>query len=244
MLPMTCPCKMACFVTSLCVASSATAGLIDVHTGSQTTQLRSGLIESMFQKTDDGISGDDLITLNETLLEDGITTEGAISVFFADTAQGLSLITLIGGSDGFADKTPGPSLLGLSLLWDGTEDTSLVNLDSGGYWSASMIGEDQMFGSGAFQWEHGLTWEAMALTQMVEGQTFDLDFVDLGIWPHAGNEVVVQLITFGDTGAWEVAKAEPFDDSHQIMMDGVILIPAPAALSLLAIGGLRARRRR
>jgi len=225
-------------------STTAMGSYVELQIGAGDVRLDSGALPGMFASPGDAISDDDLIELNSTLVESGVATEGYLSLMLADTEEGLALVVLVGGSDGFAGDKQAASLLGVSMIWDGTTDTSIVNLNSGGSWSASPLSDDQMLGSGAFQWQHGLSWEALALTNLFDGQALSMDLIDLGILPVDGHEVVLQLITFGGSGTWEVAATQAFDDTHQIAVAGLVTIPAPAVVGTLVFAMCRRNRKR
>jgi len=203
--------------------------------------IASGGLPGLFASAD-AITQADLETLNDDLIANGVETEGFLNIMLAETARGLSLISMFDGDDGWQGDLPPLSLLGVQAIWSGQSDTSIVNLDAGGSWQVGTSGPDHMIGSGAFQWEQGQSWEAMALTELVAGQTTQLTLIDLGLWPL--NEVLVQLVTFGGD-QWSVAQTVSFpDEGNSLVLDGVVEIPAPAALSLLAIAGVVTGRRR
>jgi hypothetical protein len=224
----------------LCPAGPAMGAAADITIGGVSHQLVAGDLPSMFGEPGDFITAEDLAALNDTLVDAGVETVGHVSLLLAETARGLSLITLFDGMDGSAPGTPPTSLLGAQLIWQG-EDTSLANLDAGGSWTVSPAGDD-LIGAGAFQWQQGLSFEALALTSLIDMQSVEMQLFDLGMFNM--DDQVLQLITLGNSGSWEVAATAAFSDEHAILLDATIVIPSPAALALLAIGGFGSRRRR
>jgi hypothetical protein len=211
-----------------------------VTIGGMSHELVSGDLPSMFGEPGAFITAEDLAALNDTLLDDGIDTVGHVSLLLAETSRGASLIALFDGIDGSAPGTPPTSLLGVQMTWQGL-DTSLVNLDAGGSWTVSPTG-DALVGAGAFQWEQGLSFEALALTDLINMQAVEMQLFDLGLYNM--DEQVLQLITFGNSNSWEVESTAAFSDTHEIIVDATIVIPAPSALAVLALAGLGSRRRR
>ncbi len=229
--------------TAMAIASSTLAGNgVTIQTDDGDVDLIAGTLPSMFAEAGSFITTSDLQTLNDTLIANGIETERRLTIFAANTARGLTLVSLFDGDDGFSDGIPPLSLLGVSLAWSGNEDTSLVNLNSGGNWSVSPAGDELMSGSGAFQWEQGLSYEALALASMLDGQTAEMQLIDLGLFQID----FVQLISFTGSGGWETADTIEFPDDHVISLGAVAFVPAPGAalLSILAAGTLGRRRRR
>jgi hypothetical protein len=218
----------------------AMGGSADLTIGGIQHQLMSGALPSMFGDPTDSITADDLTALNDSLVSAGIDTIGHVSVILAETSRGLSLITLFDGDDGNSPGQPPTSLLGVQLMWQG-EDTSLVNQDAGGSWTVSPAGDD-LIGAGAFQWQQGLSYEALALTSLINMQTVEMQLFDLGLFNM--DEQVLQLVTFGNSGAWEVAGTAAFSDEHDIVVEATIMIPSPATLAILVLAGLGSRRRR
>lgn len=226
---------MLCLLPGLAVASSA-----NITIGGLSHELVAGELPSMFGEPGAFITAEDLAAVNDSLLSAGIDTVGHVSLLLAETERGPSLITLFDGNDGSSPGTPPTSLLGVQMIWQGM-DTSLVNLDSGGSWTVSPAGDD-LIGAGAFQWEQGLSFEALALTDLINMQSIELQLFDLGMYNM--DEQVLQLITFGDSGSWEVESTAAFSETHEIVVDATIVIPAPATLALLALVGLGSQRRR
>ena len=111
----------------LCPAGLAMGAAVDITIGGVSHQLVAGDLPGMFGEPRDFITAEDLAGLNDTLVDAGVETVGHVSLLLAETARGLSLITLFDGMDGSAPGTPPTSLLGAQLIWQG-EDTSLANL--------------------------------------------------------------------------------------------------------------------
>lgn len=207
-----------------------------------TVDLSAGVIPGLFGDGGPIITEEELLAVNDTLMAAGIQTQGHLSILLSETERGLSLINLFGGSDGTAPGTPPISVLGCQLVWEGL-DTTMVNQDSGGTWTVSPAGGDLLVGAGAFEWQQGLSYEAMALTELVFGQTAYLQFNDFGMYNM--QEQVLQLITFSGSGGWEIAGTAAFID-YAIAIEAEIttVVPAPATLVVLALAGFAGPRRR
>ena len=234
--------------SGLLIAAGVLAPLPGVAAGSSANitiggvshELVAGDLPSMFGEPGSFITTEDLTALNDSLVAAGIETVSHISLLLAETERGPSLIALFDGDDGSSPGIPPTSLLGVQMAWQGT-DTSLVNLDSGGSWTVSPAGDD-LIGAGAFQWQQGLSFEALALTDLINMQSIEMQLFDLGLYNM--DEQVLQLITFGNSGSWEVESTAAFSDENGIVVGATIVIPAPGALALLALAGFGSRRRR
>ncbi len=97
-------------------------------------------------------------------------------------------------------------------------------------------------GAGACQWQQSWSREALALTDLINMQSVEMQLFDLGLYNM--DEQVLQLITFGNSGSWEVESTAAFSDENGIVVGATIVIPAPGALALLALAGFGSRRRR
>jgi len=231
---------MALLAVAPAALASGTGVTLQTDDGDVDLMARS--LPSMFAEAGSFITDADLQILNDTLVQDGIQTERRLTLCAAETARGLSLVSLFDGDNGVDDGVAPVSVLGVSLAWEGTEDTSLANLNAGGSWGVSPAGDDLMAGSGAFQWQQGLSYEALALASMLDMQMAELQLIDLGLFQID----FVQLISFGGSGAWESVGTIEFPDDHVISMDVVAFVPAPgpALLAMLATSLRRRRRRR
>ena len=207
-----------------------------------TVDLTAGAIPGLFGDGGSLITEEELLAVNDSLVASGIQTLGHLSILLAETDRGLALINLFDGSDGTAPGTPPISVLGCQLVWEGT-DTTMVNQDSGGTWTVSPAGGELLVGAGSFEWQQGISYEAMALTELVLGQTAYLQFNDLGMYNM--QEEVLQLITFTGANGWAVAGTAAFTD-HVIAIEAEIttVVPAPASLVVLALAGFAGPRRR
>ena len=206
-----------------------------------TVDLNAGAIPGLFGDGGSLITEKELLAVNDSLVDAGIQTVGHLSILLAETDRGLALINLFDGSDGTAPGTPPTSVLGCQLVWEGT-DTTMVNQDSGGTWTVSPAGDDLLVGAGAFEWQQGLSYEAMALTELVVGQTAYLQFNDLGMYNM--QEEVLQLITFTGSNGWAVAGTAAFTDNVIAIDAEINAVPAPASLVVLALAGFAGPRRR
>ncbi|MDG1837888.1 MAG: hypothetical protein P8I91_03700 [Phycisphaerales bacterium] len=231
-------------IASTSIATPTLAGSLDVSLtlNNETVDLTAGTIPGLFGDGGSLITEEELFAVNESLIAADIQTVGHLSILLAETDRGLALINLFGGNDGSAPGQPPISVLGCQLFWEG-HDTTMVNQDSGGTWTVSPAGDDWLVGAGSFQWQQGLSFEAMALTELNLGQNASFHFNDLGM--HNMQEQVLQLITFGDSGSWEVADTAAFTNGA-IEIDAEITnaVPAPGSLVVLALAGFAGPRRR
>lgn len=231
-------------IASAAIATPTLAGTPDASLtlNGGTVDLTAGVIPGLFGDGGSLITEEELLAVNNSLTAAGIETLGHLSILLAETDRGLALINLFDGSDGTAPGQPPTSVLGCQLVWEGL-DTTMVNQDSGGTWIVSPAGGDLLVGAGAFEWQQGLSYEAMALTELVLGQTARLQFNDLGMYNM--QEEVLQLITFSGSGKWEVAETAAFTaDAIVIEAEITTAVPAPASLVILALAGFAGPRRR
>ncbi|MBT5657724.1 MAG: hypothetical protein HOI89_08090 [Phycisphaerae bacterium] len=221
-------------------AMAAAGSSADLTIGGVDHNLSAGTMPSMFSEDGSYITPSDLAALNQSLLDDGVDTVGHVTILLAETYRGPTLITLFDGLDGSTPGLPPFSLLGVQMTWQGV-DTSLVNQDAGGSWTVSPSGDD-LIGAGAFQWQQGHNMEALAIAELINMQSVKMELFDLGAFNMA--DEVLQLITFGSGGSWEVEGTAAFSDTHEIVVDATIIIPSPSGLAMLCIAGFGGRRRR
>lgn len=221
----------------------ADAPMLSIEFNGSEVDLYAASIESIFATPGGEFSALDLEVVADTLVSGGISTQGYISLLMADTADGFSLIALFDGLEAPpADDSPVHSLLGVNALWQGAQDTSRAYTGPGS-WMANASG-DGWVGGGAFAWQHEVSSAGLAFSALQEGQTFDIDLIDLGLLEMQPQ--LFQLISFNGNAGFTVEATGEFDADGQIGFTAVveIVIPAPASLTLLSIAGLTARRRR
>ena len=207
--------------------------------------IASGEFAEILKSPGSVFSAEDMAHVDSTLQAQGLTTEGHISIMLAETGAGLSIITLMDGVD-----TPTPpgeqTRVGLTSFVP-TTATWQYNIDAGGTFDSFPIG-DQIVLSGAFEWQSGVNSEVLAISNLAD---LDIGTIALnsiipgGLTPNQS----IQILT-SDAGNWSVAAEFDFEatkDNETLMQYfdfEITAIPAPAALGLLALAGLRRRRRR
>ncbi|MEE2719284.1 MAG: hypothetical protein VX727_05835 [Planctomycetota bacterium] len=218
----------------------AVASTVQIEGPGIEVELRAGIMAGTL---DDGIqvfSADDLAFMQQELADDAVQTTGRISIILADTGNGLALINLFDGSilppRGLNDST-----LGFNSLAGSGADRHW-NTDSGGTVNWFDFGLTQMV-DGQFEWQSGLSSEGFAWSNLQEGDVGTMSFANLGLDKLVPD--MFQFVTYNGE-AWEVAGTADFaDGSSQLNLSFFVTnVPGPAALSLLAMAGVRSRRRR
>ena len=205
-------------------------------------ELHSGIMAGTL---DDGIqtfSSDDLSFMQEQLAEDGIDTAGHISILLAETGNGFAFINLFDGSATPLARGTNDSTLGFNSFIGGNAEHHW-NTDAGGSMSWFDFGLTQMV-DGTFEWQTGVTSEGFAWSNLEEGETGTVSFVDLGL-DKLIPDMMLQYITFNGV-SWEVAAYDDFDaDATQYNVSFYVTgVPGPAGIAVLALAAMRRRRRR
>lgn len=205
-------------------------------------EIDSGIMAGTLADGVQTFSNEDLAFMQEQLADDGIDTAGHISMLLAETGNGIAFINLFDGSATPFLGGANDSALGFNSLIGGDAQHHW-NTDSGGSMSWYDFGLTQM-ADGTFEWQTGVTSEGFAWSNLQEGEAGTVSFVDLGL-DKLMPDMMFQYITFNGM-SWEVAAYDDFaDGSSQYNISFYATdIPAPAAVSLLALGAMRRRRRR
>jgi hypothetical protein len=225
---------------AIAMASTVHAGWASVVVNGAETSIRSVNMPNLLSDPGTVFSNADVDALHDSLNNGGVDTLGYLTMVLAETARGTSLVLLADGP-GTPITVPNESLLGIEAIWDGT-DTSLINLADGGSWTVTDIGDGTQVGAGAMQWLHEWSYEALTITELSQGQSVLMNMYDLGMVDMY--EQVLQLVSFTQSGEWSVLSTYSFNDESTITANTTILaVPGPMTIALLAMAGLRRRRR-
>ena len=189
-------------------------------------------------------SAEDMAELDDTLQSSGVQTSNRISILLAETGAGLSLITLF---DGVSEGGSGDQATVTASSFIPTTATWQYNVDNGGSFSSFPLG-DQTVLNGAFVWNSGIETAAFSISNL---QTDDTGAISLAeIIPGSLDPTqTIQLLT-SSGGVWSVAESFDFltnpdgSPDFEYFTFEIGPVPAPAALALLGLAGIRTRRRR
>ena len=207
--------------------------------------IASGEFSDILSTPGTGFSTADMNTVNAALQKDGIETQGRISILLADTAAGLSVLTMFDGVQ-YPD-TPGKPTVVTSQATVPQSATWQYNIDAGGTFDVFPVGNNTML-SGAFNWIPGVNSEAMSVSSLEEGNngSFYMNAVDQG---GLSTQEPIQFLTM-QAGMWSYAETLGFQDSDsggpdfEYLTFEITAIPAPSGLLLLAFAGYGLKRRR
>ena len=167
--------------------------------------LASGEFADILKTSGTAFSAADMNEVNTALQADGIQTQGYLSIFVANTAAGLSIVTMM---DGVESATPtGEATIVSATSFVPSTATWQYNLDAGGSFDSFAIG-DQVVLNGLFEWNSGIESEAFAISNL---QMDDMGSITLnnilpgGLSPNQ----TIQLLT-SNGGEWSVADTFDF----------------------------------
>ena len=86
------------------IATTASADVIHISTGSDSFDLNSIAYDGLFDTPSGNFSSNELASVHETLNSWGIDTDGLITILPLSTNAGLSLLTLVDQELGFGDN--------------------------------------------------------------------------------------------------------------------------------------------
>ncbi|MAT80421.1 MAG: hypothetical protein CMJ29_02820 [Phycisphaerae bacterium] len=207
--------------------------------------LASGEFADILSSPGTGFSTADMNAVNAELRKDGIETQGRISILLAETAAGLSVLTMFDDVD--VVDPPGTPTIVTSQVTVPQSATWQYNIDAGGTFDVIPIGNEILL-SGAFNWNSGIDSEAMAVSNLGEGDSGSFylnEFEQGGLSPNN----TIQMLTM-QGGVWTVIEsldflpAEGGGPEFEYLTFEITQIPGPAGMCLLAIAGLGVTRRR
>jgi len=183
-----------------------------------------------------------LTALHADLNADGIVTNNMISVVFAKTSFGFSLLTLVDNQEdavtfdrvtatlGFSSAVQRSDTLGPNQWINDQGGDIAVSVDEPGNFQA---------GLGTFEWDSVSGFgDAFAWSDLAAGDFISNNFTELA----AG--FGFQFITF-DGAEWQVAETAEFSGAGQFAYAArVIPLPTGGALGVVGLAGLAAMRRR
>jgi len=233
---------MIVVATSTTALAESTARLLS-WSGTE-INLTSGEFSDILTSPGTGFSTADMNEVNSVLQNDGIQTEGRISIMLAQTGAGLSILTMFDGVEtidppGTPTVVTAQAVVPLSATWQ-------YNIDAGGTFDVLPAGNELLL-SGAFNWNSGVDSEAMAVSNLDAGQEGSF-FLNQIVQGGLINESI-QFLTM-EAGVWTQAELLEFipdenggPDFEYITFD-ITSIPSPAGFMLLGLAGSISNRRR
>ena len=231
------------FITILALLWGGTAAFGDylaIDTVDGSYALSAGQFEGILGGTDNSFSMNDLDILAATLQNDGIETAGRMSFLLASTDAGLSFVGLFDGLEGNDPTNSDPDqFLGISATTSANTDW-FASGDSGSDVDWYDMGNDSQLINALLAWDHGQTSAGFAWSNVQMAQTGTTNLYDVDLTDYAPEPI--QFLTYTGDG-WEVAGQSAFSVLGQYAFSHQY-VPAPGALTLLALAGLSVRRRR
>ena len=234
--------KTTCATTLLSViATTASADIIHISTGSDSFDLNSISYDNLFDTPSGNFSSTDLAAIHGTLNSWGIETGGVITILPLTTNAGLSLLTLVDQELGFGDTG-----LDASIALSSTAPSSLgmyINDYDQDIWTLI----DPPFGSQTmgtlFVWGGSGSGDGFAWTGLSVGDAISYTFVDSGTIGGALDYETFQFVGWGESG-WNVVSTNAFKLDGTSVFTGMVIPAPPVALVLSAVAlGYRPRRR-
>lgn len=218
----------------------ATAEYITISGADGVYDLYAGDFSGLLGSSDHQFSMSELDILAATLNNDGIETVGHLTFILASTDAGISFIGLF---DGVTANDPNGSMsnqfLGLSSTTSSDTDWFVSgNTDSQTDWYD--LGNGTQLINAYLGWEHEQTSAGFAWGDVQTAQAGTVNLYDIDLTEFAGEPI--QFVTYTDTH-WDVAGTADFSVLGQYAFS-YQFVPAPGAITLLALAGLTGTRRR
>jgi hypothetical protein len=180
-----------------------------------------------------------LAAFNAQLNADGIVTDGRVTIAAVDSDSGLGLIALVDQST----NTPGgPNSAALHLESFG--NVASISLASDPFVVIPSGSSKLAFGD--FAWDNAVSGEAFAWSGLNPGNTMTWRFQQNG--PLGLSEPATFQFVNWNGADWELisvpSNLASFSSSGEYGLSANVLVPSPAGMAILALGGLLAARRR
>ena len=221
-------------------AASASAESIRITGPSMFLELEGGSMPGTLGSGVEIFDTSDLEFMQQELQADGIDTQGRVSIFLAETANGWSVVSLFDGN-GSGNPLGNNSTIGFTSSTSDVADHHW-NTDNGGEMNWWDLGNQTQLVDGTFEWETGATSAGFAWSDMESGMSGTATYIDLGL-DQLVPQGMFQFLRWGGN-QWEVDHTADFQDASDTLALAFKVIPTPGALGLLGLAGLGSRRRR
>jgi hypothetical protein len=229
-----------CALVTEILATQASSDVIQVSNSNDSFLLYSHSIDGIFDTVSPSFSTSDLASLQSTLNNWGIDTDGKITILPVDTSAGLSFITLIDAESGFGD-TGFDGMLGLTSTAPNTASMFMNDSEQDTWTLIQPPFGSQTLGAifvwGSLESGDGFAWAGLAL-----GDALSFNFNDLDGDGGAIEAEAFQFVGWNN-GEWDVIASNGFKTDGTSVFTGMV-VPAPPAALLLAALSLNCRRRR
>jgi hypothetical protein len=222
------------------IASTVSADVISITTGSDSFNLYSNTNDTLFDDSTGDFTSTDLAAVHATLNAWGIQTDGLITILPITTSAGFSLLTLVDQELGFGDSgidasvslsSTGPSSLGLYINDYDQEVWTLINPPFG----------SQTMGA-LFVWGGDGSGDAFAWTGLSLGDALSYSFVDNGALGTALSAETFQFLSWDGSG-WDVVSTSGFKNDGSSVFTGMVIPTPPVAIALFTFAFGYTRRR-
>ena len=220
------------------MAASTSAALIQI---TPDLELETGWISGVFDGSPNQFSDAALQDIHTALWESGIETEERVTILGLDTDYGISLVFLIDG----AGNGIGGDIASLSFQTTAPNGRTAWINDQPDDIAGSINGiSGNQTAWGLFTWDSSLLGDAFAWSNLQLGDGIGAMFaaVENSTWPALQLDDTFQFVSAVDAG-WAVLDTASFSSAGYYSFTAQIA-PAPGVLALLAVAGVRGRRRR
>ncbi len=218
---------LACFA----LATAAQATFVIVDGLGDSVEMDAGDIPGILDYGSLLFTEGEMTTVHEALGTSGIETDGRVTFVLAETDAGLSFMTLIDAS--IASPLSGggaDSLLGMTTVAPVTVDR-YMNFEGDDETDWELGGGGTQIFDAVYSWDSGKEGDGFAWGGIVEGDAITFDFTDYGAVLDPDDPL--QFVSYGAKG-WEIVASSGFTAADQFAFS-LVAVPAPGAVSLLAI---------
>tara|TARA_Y100000589_G_scaffold287699_1_gene288653 strand:+ start:17687 stop:18400 length:714 start_codon:yes stop_codon:yes gene_type:complete len=220
------------------IAGTASSAMIRI---TPQLELETGRIAGIFDGDSGVFSDQDLLDIHTALWDDGIETDGRVTMLGLETDDGISLVFLIDGAGiGGDDDTASISFQTTAPIgrtsWINDQPDDISDSYNG------LSGKQSAWG--LFTWNPLLEGDAFAWSDLQPGDGLSAMFaaIEESTFTGLSSDGTFQFLTAG-AGGWSVIQTASFSSANYYAFTAQVT-PTPGAIALLGIAACRRRRRR
>jgi hypothetical protein len=199
-----------------------------------------GVLPSLFGGFSDHMLSNDMVEQVHTALHaDGITTDGFVTLLFADSGGALSFFALVDDPFGQGSFGQITELLMTSVAPSSSE--YWIN-DVGGDLDSVVTADGMTTLETSYRWNNGAA-DGMAWSGLAPGDEVAFSFSPLGDGTALSGPLPYQFVT-GTQDGWSATRYEGYGDDGSFDFSFTIPVPEPSTLLMAGVLGLVAQRRR